>query len=449
MIANDCIGLFSTDKNTDKNTETDKNLTKKMGKISLSLSTKTDARGKAQVLMRFIGGQYDIYRGKTGIYVKPQNWHDGRPRAAHRDQADYAEVRKVQRQLDALADLVCDRYNKDKAHGKEWLKDLLANVRWDSGGELVSSSRTDFAQMGITASQDTMITELVEAKMIAKSTSLSYITVRNRVEAFEKAEGECLVADFDASAFNRLLSFVRRAYKLSDNTIHDFRVRVLRWWHWCQEKDATLPAMPRNVGKVRAKAYGTPYYLTKEQRDRLYKAKIRKHNDEVARDVFVFQCLIGCRVSDLKTLTEANVKGDNIEYVAKKTMRSNPQTITVPLHPIAKEIIGKYKGRQKTLLPVPEKHDTYHDRLRRAIKEAGIDCMITIRDSHTGEARQVMLSEVASSHMARRTFVGCLYEAGFRESDICSMSGHREGSLSIQRYRRVSDERKRMMIDSI
>ena len=66
-----------------------------------------------------------------------------------------------------------------------------------------------------------------------------------------------------------------------------------------------------------------------------------------------------------------------------------------------------------------------------------------------GLPKQVMLSEVASSHMARRTFIGCLYEVGFRESDICSMSGHKEGSLSIQRYRRVSDERKRMMIDAI
>ena len=94
-------------------------------------------------------------------------------------------------------------------------------------------------------------------------------------------------------------------------------------------------------------------------------------------------------------------------------------------------------------------HETFKRRLRKAIKVSGIDCMITVRDCHTGQPKQVMLSEVASSHMARRTFIGCLYEVGFRESDICSMSGHKEGSLSIQRYRRVSDERKRMMIDAI
>lgn len=420
-----------------------------MSKISLSLSTKADARGKSQVLMRFVGGQYDIWRGKTGIYIKPDNWKDGKPKASRRDQADYAEVRRVQRQLDALADLVCDRYAKSREHGKDWLKELLATVRWDGDGQLVSSSRSGFVQTGITASYSTMIAELVADKMISESTSLAYVTVRNRVAAFEQAEGECLVSGFDASAFDRLISFIRRAYDLSDNTIADFRVRILRWWHWCQEQDPSLPAMPRGAGKVRAKAYGTPYYLTKEQRDRLYDAKIERHTIAVARDVFVFQCLVGCRVSDLQSFTEANVKGDHLEYIAKKTVRSNPVTISVPLHPIAKAIIKRYKGKQKTLLPVPEKHDTYHQRLRKAIRLAGIDSMITIRDCHTGNPRQVMLSEVASSHMARRTFIGCLYEAGFRESDICSMSGHREGSLSIQRYRRVSDERKRMMIDAI
>ena len=100
-------------------------------------------------------------------------------------------------------------------------------------------------------------------------------------------------------------------------------------------------------------------------------------------------------------------------------------------------------------LIIRHKNHTYIGRIREAIKVAGIDRLVTIRDSHTGEQVQKWLSEVASTHMARRTFIGCLYEQGFRESDICSMSGHKEGSVSIQRYRAVSDERKQKMIDSI
>ena len=59
------------------------------------------------------------------------------------------------------------------------------------------------------------------------------------------------------------------------------------------------------------------------------------------------------------------------------------------------------------------------------------------------------LSEVASSHMGRRNFCGNLYDAGFRETDIAAMSGHSEGSKAIARYRKVSDETKQRMIESL
>ena len=51
--------------------------------------------------------------------------------------------------------------------------------------------------------------------------------------------------------------------------------------------------------------------------------------------------------------------------------------------------------------------------------------------------------------MGRRNFCGNLYEAGFRDSDIASMSGHAEGSKAISRYRKVSDETKKKMIKSL
>ena len=78
-----------------------------------------------------------------------------------------------------------------------------------------------------------------------------------------------------------------------------------------------------------------------------------------------------------------------------------------------------------------------------------LDRVVTILDPVTRLEKQVKLSEVASSHMGRRNFCGNLYEAGFRDSDIASMSGHAEGSKAISRYRKVSDETKKKMIKSL
>ena len=54
-------------------------------------------------------------------------------------------------------------------------------------------------------------------------------------------------------------------------------------------------------------------------------------------------------------------------------------------------------------------------------------------------SRTQVINEIASSHLARRTFVGNAY---FKVSDpniIGKMSGHVEGSKAFSRYRKIED----------
>ena len=420
-----------------------------MSKANYTLSSKVGSDGRSQVLVRFVASKTEAWRGKTGVWIKPDNWdaRQGFPRNNRRDQDDIAECRRVQGKLDALSAFLAKKYNEDTTHGGKWLTEALSGLVWGKDG-LLNTTLQDFAAMDM-AESATLMTDEGEGKAFLKVTARAYRSLAKKMEAYEDRYGKVKVGEFDARHMARLLDFGRDEYGLSDNSVYGMRVNIMRWWHWCRAKDPTLSDMAAASVNVRSKAYGTPYYLTKEQRDKLYEAPMPDMEAEEVRDAFVLQCLIGCRISDMRTLTSANIHGDRIEYIARKTLHSNPQTISVPLHRIAREIIAKYAGREILAPAALLHHQSYDNRLRRAIKASGIDVTVTVRDCHTGEPKQVMLSEVASSHMARRTFVGCLYENGFRESDICSMSGHKEGSLSIQRYRRVSDERKRLMIDSI
>jgi len=60
-----------------------------------------------------------------------------------------------------------------------------------------------------------------------------------------------------------------------------------------------------------------------------------------------------------------------------------------------------------------------------------------------------VLCEVATSHMARRTFVGNLYQQVQDPNLIGKMSGHVEGSAAFARYRRIEDETLRRVIKRI
>lgn len=61
----------------------------------------------------------------------------------------------------------------------------------------------------------------------------------------------------------------------------------------------------------------------------------------VQRDIFVFQCLIGCRVGDLYKMTKANVINGGIEYIPRKTKDGRPVTVRVPF------LVGALSGHKE------------------------------------------------------------------------------------------------------
>jgi integrase len=91
----------------------------------------------------------------------------------------------------------------------------------------------------------------------------------------------------------------------------------------------------------------------------------------------------------------------------------------------------------------------YNKCIRELLKHCGIDRMVTILDTHGYKTVQKPLYEVATSHTARKTFVGNLYKQVPDPNLIASMSGHVEGSRAFKRYRTIDDDMKRKLVDLI
>lgn len=206
---------------------------------------------------------------------------------------------------------------------------------------------------------------------------------------------------------------------------------------------------PFDTYKIPTEVYSTPIYLTKEERDRIFNAKIESEKLDKVRDIFVFQCLIGTRVGDLCRLTKDNIQNGFISYIARKTKEGHPVTVTVPLSEKAKSIIAKYNRPDGKLLPFisDQRYNDYLKELCR-LENIKLDRIVTRLNSLTGEPEQVRLYDIISSHMARRTFIGNLYgkvDTGI----ICSMSGHVKDSKAFGRYYDVSKELQQQAINLI
>ena len=95
-------------------------------------------------------------------------------------------------------------------------------------------------------------------------------------------------------------------------------------------------------------------------------------------------------------------------------------------------------------------HNAYYFKTRRmqtSIKvviliPAGITRNVTWLNPLTGKEEKKPINELASSHMARRTFVGNLYKQVLDPNIVASMSGHAEGSRAFSRYREIDREIK-------
>ena len=84
-----------------------------------------------------------------------------------------------------------------------------------------------------------------------------------------------------------------------------------------------------------------------------------------------------------------------------------------------------------------------------AFKLAGIDRVVTVLDPLAGNETKKPLYEVASSHMARRTFIGNIYKKVKDPNLVGALSGHKEGSKAFARYRAIDDEMKKELVDLI
>jgi integrase len=150
-------------------------------------------------------------------------------------------------------------------------------------------------------------------------------------------------------------------------------------------------------------------------------------------------------------MTPQHIENGILTYTPHKTKEGKEAIqARVPLHPKAQELVKKYAGLDGAgrLFPfiTPQK---YNDAIKAIFTMAGITRNVEVRNPQTREYEIHPINEIASSHLARRTFIGNAY---FKVTDpnlIGKMSGHVEGSKAFKRYRNIEDETLKDVIDLI
>lgn len=444
-----------------------------MAAIYKRLSTKVQAdTNLAEVLISLKNGNDYFVRSKSGIFVTPDNFRNGEIVVNRRKVGN--DVQYHEDQLKKMNDLCAYIMGKVSDTPKEqinsvWFKEVVDRFNHPEKYAPKVEAKKSFY-------------ELAEEYLEKKDFSIDHtktirVLVRDvaRYEGFRRAT-EDKDFSFDVDKVTRtdiedFLDYLRNEKSLSeeypkifqkllrsypigvkggqcklvvrgDNTLVKLTKKLKAFFVWLYETDKTKNR-PFDGIKIGSEKFGTPYYITIEERNAIADFDFSGSKSlEVQRDIFVFQCFVGCRVGDLIKLTEDNIINGVLVYAPHKTKDEGDQTLQarVPLHPKAVELIEKYKGSvpDGRLFPfiTPQK---YNEAIKAIFTKVGITRNVVVRNPKSGENEIKPINEIASSHLARRTFVGNAY---FKVSDpniIGKMSGHVEGSKAFSRYRKIED----------
>lgn len=460
-----------------------------MATIYLKLSKRVQQEtGKSEIILRVRNGKdYDILV-KSGLYITPDNFKKGEMVVNYRkvgNDTKYHE--KVKKQLDDLKTHIQNRINgrgKDDIT-KEWLADVVD--REIHPEKYISKE----------VARNQTFYELAEVYLMQKQFSYDHTKgFRVLIRAVARYEGFRRYYDATAEEQRDLAKLLTSESKfifdpdiLTSDDIEDFRdylrnekelseeyarlykmmfdnypaniksgyheiegrgenavIKLMKklkaFFGWLYETGRTSNK-PFDKVKIGTEKYGTPYYITIGERNTIASTLMPTKHLETQRDIFIFHCFVGCRVSDLMKLTERNINNGILEYTPHKTKDEGetPVTAKVPLHEKAVALMYKYRGQDKKgrLFPFVSAQK-YNDAIKEIFAIAGIVRNVEVRNARTGETEIRPLNEVASSHLARRTFVGNAYKQVSDPNIICKMSGHVEGSKAFARYRTIDND---------
>ena len=444
-----------------------------MATISLKLSAKVDKISKkSEILIRFVGSREHIFRCKSGLYVTPDRWNneDGKAIIPRLATAEQKSLVNLQTKLDNLKNTIIESYTAvDKsAVDKVWLENVVDKFHhpekdivldrpkaigfmelfysFVENRKLSSVRKNNFKVIGRALQRFELYQQAVENENFMLSLeSIGPETLRQFDRFLREEHTYCTKPEY--KIIYETFPEKRTPQARGQNTINDVHTKLRTFYIWANDNGLTTNNPFKNF-KIEECVYGTPIYITIEERNQIYNRDLSSMSQlAIQRDIFVFQCLIGCRVGDLYKMKKTHLINGAIEYIPRKTKDGRPVTVRVPLIETAIEILKRYEGNEgNSLLPFISEQK-YNAAIKKIFELAEVTRIVTVINPTTREEEKRPINEVASSHLARRTFIGNLYKKVKDPNLVGSVSGHKEGSKAFARYRDIDEDMKKELVN--
>ncbi len=370
------------------------------------------------LVFRYEGNRIKL---STGEKIHPDDWNDNKQNV----RKSFIGSVEINANLERKKELINRLYRESKLKGIAPTIDYLRQA-YNKADEI--ETEFDFFQF---------IEDFIEKQkpQKAKRTIISYVATQKMLLEFQKwRKAKITFEAIDMDFYDEFVNYLIEVKQYAKNTVGSF-IKELKVFM----NEATERGINKNL-VFRSRKFKTleedieTIYLNEDEITTLYGMDLStNHKLDKVRDLFVFACYTGLRISDLRRLTKTNLKENYIQIKTKKT----GENVYIPYHDTVREIIAKYDGE----IPPIISEQKYNDYLKELGELAGLD--EPINTSRTKAGKVVTETQpkysLITSHTARRSFATNAYKNDVPVIAIMKITGHKT-ERSFMKYIKISKE---------
>lgn len=379
--------------------------------------TKVDRATNIYFVFRYDGKQYKI---STGVKVHPQYW----------DKINMiAFTNKKISNLDNYNNAIVNNTIKKYIHLFDECKKIIKNL---SDKEIVDKEIlmliTNYMKKKTTSKNAT--NPFVWFKTINrndKNTKLSSKQTYDReIGLFEKfcTDNKLGIETFEQINYDLVKKYEK--YLQSEGLKSNYKISVLLKFFNIAQDYNLMDNQSNHINRwkpIKERKEKDTIYLTESDIDKIYNVQIDDVKLEYSKDLFVLQCEIGQRYSDLTSFSNSVIEGNRASLIQMKTGNE----VTVPLTERAQKILSKYNYKIEVI-----SNASYNRNIKEIGKLAGLNENVKVRDENN-KLIAVPKYTLITSHTARRSFATNALKKGMDMTLLMKLTGHKTIS-AFQKY---------------
>jgi integrase len=279
----------------------------------------------------------------TGYFIKESEWNT----RSHTVNSKAPQARQINEHLQALRSKAFQLYNQLVAQEKPFTLAVIKN-------KLTGKDKNQTTLLNAIQYHNELVKKGI-GRNYAIGTYKGYLWFTDKIKSFlmyQYKRSDILLAELNHRFLTEFEHYLYHHLNNQVNTVQKNITQLRKIINLCIDLD-WLDKMP--FKRIKARPY-TPKrdYLTKEELETIQNIEISNKRLCTIRDKFIFQCYTGVAFIDLNNLTASNVvKGiDGEDWLILNRQKTKSRS-TVPLLPIPKALINKYRDEtRETLFPI-------------------------------------------------------------------------------------------------